>query len=195
MSESVQERLLKHGIRLFKEQGYHATGVQQIASAAGIPKGSFCYYFPTKEEFALRVIDRYATKIEAGIRESFERTELPPLVRLRAHFDDALTAMKVAGLSHGCAIGNLLAESGDTSDILREALGGAWERLVVGLQAFLEEAQLAGTISKDADLHDIAGLVLSGWEGALIAMRAQRDTTPLEHFLDFVFEPLLTSSG
>lgn len=192
MSEAVQERLLQQGIRLFREQGYHATGIQQIASAARIPKGSFCYYFGTKEEFALRVIDRYATKIEAGIREYSERSELPPLARLRAYFDDALASMKADGFSHGCAIGNLLAEIGDTNDVLQKALHAAWEQLVVALQAFLEEARLVGTLSPETDLHRLAGLLLSGWEGALIAMRAQRNTMPLEHFLDLVFEPLLT---
>jgi TetR/AcrR family transcriptional repressor of nem operon len=191
MTETAQERLLRHGIRLFQEQGYHATGIQQIASAAGIPKGSFCYYFATKEEFALRVVDRYAARIEAGIRDSFARTGLPPLARLRAYFDDALASMKADGTSRGCAIGNLLAEIGDTNDVLQKALHAAWERLVVAIQAFLEEARRMETLSPATDLHCLAGLLLSGWEGALIAMRAQRSTGPLEHFLDFVFDPLL----
>jgi TetR/AcrR family transcriptional regulator, transcriptional repressor for nem operon len=191
MSETVQDRLLWHGLTLFQEQGFHATGIQQIASAAGIPKGSFCHYYKSKQEFAVRVIDRYASKIEAGIQEYFRRTEISPLMRLRAYFEDSLASMKADGISHGCAIGNLLAEIGDTNDTLQQALCEAWERVVVELEAFLDEALLAGTLFTEMDLHRLAGLLLSGWEGALIAMRAQRDTRPIEDFLSFVFVPLL----
>ncbi|MFC2099949.1 TetR family transcriptional regulator C-terminal domain-containing protein [Candidatus Bipolaricaulota bacterium] len=191
MSDEVRERLLQQGVLLFREHGYHATGIQQIATAAGIPKGSFHYYFESKEAFALAVIDRYATKIVAGIRVYLERTTLPPLVRLRAYFENGLASMDVPKGGHGCAVGNLLAELGDTNDILQAALAAAWERIAAALEAFLAEAQRDGTLSPEADGRRVAGLLLSGWEGALIAMRAQRSTSPLAAFLDLVFEPLL----
>jgi len=192
VSEAVRERLLHEGIRLFREHGYHATGIQQIATAGGIPKGSFNYFFGSKEAFALSVIDRYATRIEAGIGAYFERTDMPPLARLRAYFDDGLASMNVAKGEHGCAVGNLLAELGDTNDVLQAALSTAWARISAALEAFLAEAQRDGTLSPETDCRRVAELLLSGWEGALIAMRAQRSTGPLREFLDLVFEPLLS---
>jgi TetR/AcrR family transcriptional repressor of nem operon len=187
----VRERLLREGIRLFRERGYHGTGIQEIAASADIPKGSFNYYFESKQAFALAVIDRYVSKIEIGIRPYIERKDLPPLARLRMYFDDLLASMDVARGEHGCAIGNLLAELGDTNDTLRTALAAAWERIVVALTAFFEEAQRAGSLAPEADCRRLADLLLAGWEGALIAMRAERSTSPLQNFLDDVFEPLL----
>jgi TetR/AcrR family transcriptional repressor of nem operon len=191
VSKAIRERLLHEGIRLFREHGYHATGIQQIATAAGIPKGSFNYYFESKEAFALSVIDRYATKTEAGIQAYFERTDMPPLARLRAYFDDGLASMNIAKGEHGCAVGNLLAELGDTNDVLQTALSTAWERIAAALEALLAEAQHDGALSTEVDCDRVAGLLLSGWEGALIAMRARRSTQPLREFLNLVFEPLL----
>jgi TetR/AcrR family transcriptional repressor of nem operon len=49
----VLERLLADGGRLVHEAGFHASGVQDIATAAKIPKGSFYSYFDSKEAFAL----------------------------------------------------------------------------------------------------------------------------------------------
>jgi AcrR family transcriptional regulator len=43
----------RHALRLFREQGYEATTISQIAEAAEISPSTFFRYFPTKEDVAL----------------------------------------------------------------------------------------------------------------------------------------------
>ncbi|MCU7730489.1 TetR family transcriptional regulator [Actinoplanes sp. KI2] len=55
-----------HAMRLFEEQGYAATTVDQIAEAAEVSQSTFFRYFPTKEDVIL--IDDYDPLIVAAIK-------------------------------------------------------------------------------------------------------------------------------
>ncbi|GIM93406.1 TetR/AcrR family transcriptional regulator [Paractinoplanes toevensis] len=56
----------EHAIRLFEEQGYAATTVDQIAEAAEVSPSTFFRYFPTKEDVIL--VDDYDPQIVAAIK-------------------------------------------------------------------------------------------------------------------------------
>ena len=49
----TREAILDHAFRLFREQGYAATTVDQIAEAAEISPSTFFRYFPSKEDVAI----------------------------------------------------------------------------------------------------------------------------------------------
>ncbi len=48
-----RERLLEASLQLFRQKGYEQTRVSDITSAAGVAKGTFFNYFPTKERVLL----------------------------------------------------------------------------------------------------------------------------------------------
>ncbi|GAA0565743.1 TetR family transcriptional regulator [Paractinoplanes ferrugineus] len=56
----------EHALRLFEEQGYASTTVEQIAEAAEVSQSTFFRYFPTKEDVIL--IDDYDPVIVAAIK-------------------------------------------------------------------------------------------------------------------------------
>lgn len=69
-----------HGLRLFREQGYDATTVQQIIDAAEVSESTFFRYFPTKSDVVL--LDNF----DPLIADSFlaQPAELHPLQAFRA---------------------------------------------------------------------------------------------------------------
>ena len=73
----------RHALRLFHEQGYSATTVDQIAAAAEISPSTFFRYFPTKEETVL--YDPFDPLLIAAALA--QPAELSPIGALRATMD------------------------------------------------------------------------------------------------------------
>jgi AcrR family transcriptional regulator len=69
----------EHALRLFREQGYDATTVEQIAAAAEISPSTFFRYFPTKEDVVL--YDVLDPPVLAAFRA--QPAELSPIQALR----------------------------------------------------------------------------------------------------------------
>ena len=69
----------QHALRLFAEQGYDATTVEQIADAAEVSPSTFFRYFPTKEDVVLH--DELDPRLIESLRA--QPPELGPLAALR----------------------------------------------------------------------------------------------------------------
>lgn len=79
----------EHGLRLFREQGYDATTVQQIIDAADVSESTFFRYFPTKADVVL--LDDFDPLIVSSFLA--QPAELGPIPALRASFRAAFGAM------------------------------------------------------------------------------------------------------
>lgn len=73
-------RMQAEALRLFDEQGYEATTIEQIAEAAGVSPSTFYRYFPTKEDVVVQ--DEYDPMIIGAFQNQPEDT--PPLAAIRA---------------------------------------------------------------------------------------------------------------
>ena len=65
---ATRDRIRASALRLFREQGYDATTVEQIAAAAGVSHMTFFRYFPAKEDVALA--DSYDPLIAGLLRQT-----------------------------------------------------------------------------------------------------------------------------
>jgi TetR/AcrR family transcriptional repressor of nem operon len=192
--ETTRTLLLETGRRLFLEKGYSNTGIEAVVQAAGVPKGSFYYYFSSKEEFGLRVLDRFADEARGNLERCLGNTSLRPLDRIRCYFEEACGRLEANECRHGCLVGNLSQEMAAQSEAfrvrLKEIFDGVLERYVEGLRV----AQEAGEIPPDQDLRELAEFVLSSWQGAILRAKAARSTQPIRTFIDVVFGSLLKTS-
>ncbi|OLT32924.1 hypothetical protein BJF79_35680 [Actinomadura sp. CNU-125] len=82
----TRRAIQEHALRLFTEQGYDATTVEQIAAAAEISPSTFFRYFPTKEDVVLT--DEYDPIMADVFRR--QPAELSPLEAFRAVMADLL---------------------------------------------------------------------------------------------------------
>ncbi|MEK5502510.1 TetR/AcrR family transcriptional regulator [Bacillus sp. FSL M8-0168] len=75
---SSRDNILRTASRLFRKQGYHATGLNQITAESGAPRGSLYYYFPGgKEELAAESIKMTGEAVKAFIRSAISRSPDP----------------------------------------------------------------------------------------------------------------------
>jgi AcrR family transcriptional regulator len=83
---ATRDRIRASALRLFREQGYDATTVEQIASTAGVSHMTFFRYFPTKEDVALS--DSYDPLIAGALEQT--PVSWPLSRRIRAVLVDGL---------------------------------------------------------------------------------------------------------
>jgi AcrR family transcriptional regulator len=64
--DRIEARLLETGRRLFERQGLRKTNVAELAAAAGIGKGSFYLFYPSKEALFMAISDRFETQVKSA---------------------------------------------------------------------------------------------------------------------------------
>ena len=57
--EESRQRLIECAAKLFWKNGYSATGISEILRQTDLPKGSFYFYFKSKDELATAVMEYY----------------------------------------------------------------------------------------------------------------------------------------
>ncbi|MDF9391033.1 MULTISPECIES: TetR/AcrR family transcriptional regulator [Methylococcus] len=189
----TRERLLNEGVALLMEQGYHGTGLQDILQRVGVPKGSFYNYFASKEEFGAEVIRHYIEpfllRLDGHLRDSSRNSAQS----LQAYFRELIEEAGRRRFKGGCLLGNLMGEIGDTSDTCREALGEALHRHRDKLAQGIARAQDEGVFRRDRSAEELADCLVDAWQGALLRMKIERSTRPLEeccrNLLEGYFQP------
>jgi AcrR family transcriptional regulator len=82
VSADRAEQVYEAALRLFREKGYHATSMQDIASQVGLYKGSLYHYIGGKEDLLVQVFERALGALLAQV-EQITADEAPARVQLR----------------------------------------------------------------------------------------------------------------
>lgn len=186
----TRELLLRAGLEVLTEKGFSATGIDEILSRVGVPKGSFYHYFKNKEAFGLVLIDRYRRYFAHKLDQHLLNTRLTPLARVRAFADDAAEGMARHEFRRGCLVGNLGQEMGVLPESFRAKLMETFDDWQHRFAACLEEAQRRGELAQHADTRQLASFFWIGWEGAVLRAKLEQRAAPLEIFADCFFAGL-----
>jgi TetR/AcrR family transcriptional regulator, transcriptional repressor for nem operon len=147
----VRKRLLAAGLDLIHARGFAASGVKDITEVAGVPKGSFYAYFPSKEAFAAAILDAYWVDIETRLVPIL-RGEGPAQERITRFFHALADDHESANFLLGCLIGNLSLELSSNSEPIRTQLMDILERW----GGALAECLRSGDLREGLDADDVA---------------------------------------
>ena len=187
----TKDLLLEAGKRSFLSRGYNHSGIDAILQEVGVPKGSFYYYFPSKEHFGLEVLDQFAASIAERQERCLSDRSKPPLDRLRDYCEEVIAAFRSDDCLKGCLVGNLSQEMAAQSEIFRVRLEEIFEGCVERYAACLAEAQCCSQIGPELDPRELAEFWLNSWQGAILRAKSMKSVDPLIIFLKTILNSIL----
>jgi AcrR family transcriptional regulator len=173
--QPTRQRIVDASAELFRLQGYNATGVKQIVTAAQAPFGSLYHFFPEgKEQLGAEAIRTSGAIYELLIPAVFDPA--PDLVTaVRDFFNGAAAHLLETDYADACPIATVALEVSSSSEMLRQACAEVFESWIA---AGAERFAAAGVTPEKARELTIA--MLAALEGAFVLARALRSTEPLE---------------
>ncbi|NOX32232.1 MAG: TetR/AcrR family transcriptional regulator [Deltaproteobacteria bacterium] len=190
MKQDTKQKIIETGARVIHRKGYHHTGIQEILKAANVPKGSFYFYFASKEDFGLQVIDYFNDMYMDMVKPIINDASLKPLEKISGLLDWFIDLFSDLEYQCGCPIGNLSQEMGDLNRVFCDKLLESVNLIVKLYQDLLEQARQSCDIPEDLDTYETACFIAASWHGALIKMKIVKNATPLENHKSFIMRLL-----
>jgi AcrR family transcriptional regulator len=164
----------ENALRLFREQGYSATTIEQIAEAAEVSPSTFFRYFPTKEDVVVQ------DDFDLRFFDAFEQqpADMPPLAAARAAIRESLSTLTEDEWVQRCELTALTF----TVPEIRARTLDAMARTIEGLTEAL--ARRTGLPYTDPRLRTFAGAVL----GVMMSVMMTSDVLTSGHVTPDLFE-------
>ncbi|MEV5778868.1 TetR family transcriptional regulator [Streptomyces antimycoticus] len=167
---------------LMELRGYSALGVAEICKAAGVPKGSFYYFFESKEALALAVLDEH-WEAQRGDWARVLRDGAEPLSRLRLLFEETGAGLRAGqqscGAVSGRMFGNLTLEQSNQTELIRMRLQHIFDAQVELVERVITEARERGEVTV-RDPREAARSAVAQFEGQVLFAKWYNNTQHLE---------------
>lgn len=172
-SEAVKDKILDVSSRLFYEQGYNTTGINQIIEEAGIAKASLYHHFPSKNDLLHAYLEEKDKSWFQQLDTFLERFSDAPS-KLLALFDFRIKRQLDQHFG-GCAFVKASVELPDTADKASEIVSAHKEHFKRYIKTLVKQLQGQHLLSPD-QLSDTLYLLM---EGAIVDAQIMKSKTSL----------------
>ena len=177
--------LIRSGVELMTTYGYISSNIESILKQVGVPKGSFYYYFKSKEEFGKTIIASYDSFFAHKLDKHLTNVSIEsPLARITAFYEDAKQGMAKYDYNRGCLIGELIQEESLLPEGYAELLEQVLQNWQVKIENCLLLAKNLNEIGSDIDCKLLAAFFWLGWEGAVTRSKLVKKSDPLDLFIN-----------
>ena len=186
-SRRHRAQIVRTAIRLFRRKGYAGTGLQEILTASGAPKGSLYYYFPGgKEELGAEAV-RAACQVVEQTLEKLATESKTPGAFVSSYMKLLAGWMEASDFRDGCPIATTLLETVPDSELISEAGRqglDSWVEVIARVFSSLPGDSPYGQSPEgqieSARAYALARTVVAAIEGSLLMARTARSTAPFE---------------
>ena len=180
-ASSTHTKILATASRLFYEQGYHLTGINQVIAEAGVAKASFYYHFPSKEDLCVAYLEKRHQDWFSWLREEVERSE-EALERLLGLFT-FLERWLVNSNFRGCAFLNITAEFPSSDHRIRQVVISHKDALQAYIAQLVDRLDVSDSDNNSAHLVNPIYLL---FEGTICQCQMYRTTKYIQNTREMV---------
>lgn len=178
LANEMREHILDVARALMTHKGYTAVGLNEVLSTAGVPKGSFYYYFKSKEEFGQALLDEYFDEYLSRIGPILKQ-QASGAESLLTYFQYWSETQHDDSVDNKCLVVKLGAEVCDLSEVMRQVLEKGTTRIVKLITDSIERGIKDGSIVTN-DSVALAESLYQLWLGASLMAKVNRSTQPFE---------------
>lgn len=177
--DDTRQHLLEIGHQIMAAKGFSGVGLNEILRTAGVPKGSFYHYFPSKELYGQAVLEAYFCAYLDAQKQRFNDSQIPAAERLLGYWQQWLIGNSGACHEQKCLVVKLSAEVADLSEAMRLTLRDGTDQVIVQLADCIRAGQMDGSIMiTDADATAV--MLYQLWLGASLLAKLHRTSVPIE---------------
>ena len=180
--------IIAAGQQLFRANGYHATGIQQILEEAKISKGTYYNYFKSKEDFSLQVIQFYGEYMTNYITNALIKESPSPIHRLKEMYASLIAIAQQEECEKGCLVYNFSYEVAGQNKAIAKALDRQYNDWLDVIERCIDEAKNVEEITSKKASRELAELIHSTFNGAFGRVKMSRSTKDMENTMNILFE-------
>lgn len=164
-------RMLNIAERLAQTRGFNGFSYSDIATELGVAKASLHHHFRTKSDLGQALTQRYGESFDAALAEIDRGKEdaFGKLARYTKLYEDVLVKDRL------CLCGMFAAEYSTLPSKMRAQVRKFFERNEVWLVDLVELGRREKVLRKGAPARDVARMLMSVLEGAMLLARSCED--------------------
>lgn len=186
----TRQRIVNAAAELFHDNGYTATGLDDILTKARATKGSFYHHFGSKKEIALAVV-REVVSVRFARRMIEPVVNAPqPVAAIRGVIRRLRTTVATEDLLTGCPINNLASELALQDRDIQAALAALFEQWQVAWTEALRDEPRLSRFAGMKDPRQLSLYLVAAIEGGQAMAKAQQSREPLDAVLKHLEQTL-----
>ncbi len=179
---SNQDKIMEAATELFHLYGYDGTSIDMLIRKAAVSKSNFYYYFESKEELGLKVLQQLADN-QLHEFSKIMQADLNPFERFMRFYDEIVTSHRELfkrSMYPGCFFGNMALEQSSINEKFRSALDNYFSECEAMVEECLREGIEKGFFRETLDPKRFARLMVSQFEGAILMVKTKKSISHIE---------------
>ncbi|MFF7856241.1 TetR family transcriptional regulator C-terminal domain-containing protein [Streptomyces sp. NPDC007904] len=179
-STDTRRSILDVAQRIMARKGYSAVGINEVLAEAGVPKGSFYYYFTSKDAFGEALLKNYFGEYVSDMDRVLVQPGKSAAERLMAYWQQWRETQSLDECQGKCLAVKLGAEVADLSETMRLAMKAGTGAIVDRIERTITSGLEDGSIVIDGDPRGTAQALYGMWLGASVMAKIHRSPAPLD---------------